>query len=149
MEAVVLSLRQTLACLVQLRYPRELGPEAFVLHVDEQGFLDVRRAGQMIPLRGAHVRHFFEEAGVELRPGQAIVLGPRLVRLAAEEALAEIGAEEARVRDQKLRLIDVSLAAQALEIGQAPIGHTHASDPAQGGGKTASGPPSVSRVRFA
>lgn len=120
LEAVVQSLRQTLGCYVQLRSPRELGPKSFVLLVDNEGSSQVRQGDQTLPVGDAHVRHLFEEAGVELHPGQAIVLAPRIVRLVGEEALVEIGVEEARIRDQKRKLVEVSLAAEALENAHAP-----------------------------
>jgi len=115
MEAVVQSLRQTLACVVQFCSPRDLGPEAFVLLVDADGASQIRHAGQALPVGDPHVRHLFEDAGVGLLPGQAIVLAPRIVRLATEDALSEIGVEEARIRDQKKNLIEAFLTAEALE----------------------------------
>ena len=120
MEAVVQSLRQTLACFVQLRSLRDVGPGAFVLLVDAEGSSQIRHAGQALPVGDAHVRQLFREAGVELLPGQAIVLVPRIVRLVAEDALAETGVEEARVRDQKRKLVEVFLTAEALENGHSP-----------------------------
>ncbi len=119
-EAVVQSLRQTLACFVQLRSLRDLGPAAFVLLVDAEGASQIRQAGQALPVRDSHVRYLFEEAGVALFPGQAIVLAPRIVRLVTEEALSEIGVEEARVRDQKRKLVEAFLTAEALENAHAP-----------------------------
>lgn len=120
MEAVVHSLRQTLACFAQLRGLRDLGPNAFVLLVDAEGSSQIRRAGQALPVVEAHVRQLFKESGVELLPGQAIVLAPRIVRLVTEDALAEIGVEEARVRDQKRKLVEAFLTAEALENAHAP-----------------------------
>jgi hypothetical protein len=121
-EAAVQSLRQTLACLLQLRHPRDLGPGAFVLVVEPEGFVSLRHGGQALPVGEAYVRHLFEEAGVRLHPGQAIVLVPRLVRLVVEESLAALGAEEARIRDRKRKLVEAFLAAEALEAGRAPLG---------------------------
>lgn len=112
-EAVDRSLRQTLSCLVQMRDPREVAAKGFSLVVHATGEAVVRQGERILPVTDRHLRNLLEEAGVELVPGQVILLDPALVVYLVEEALWALSLREAEIRGAKSRLIQASLEAES------------------------------------
>lgn len=113
--SIIRSLRMTLASIVQLGDPREVGAQGFVCLVDQAAEPSVRHLGRTLPVSGPYLRHLFGGAGVELAPGQVILLDAGIVRNVVEEALVAIGREEAEIRDQKMKLVAAHLASDALD----------------------------------
>jgi len=110
-EAIDRSLRRTLACIVQIRDPREVAVLGFSLGVKPTGEILVRHRERGLPISGSYLRSLLAEAGVEPKPGQVILLDDVLVRELVEEALGAVSREEAEIRDAKSRLIHASLEA--------------------------------------
>lgn len=117
-QGIVRSLRMTLASIAQHRDPREVGATGFVCLTDQASEPVVRHAGRALPVSSSYLKHLFGDAAVKLAPGQAILLDAAFVRQVVEEALAAIGREEAEIRDQKKKLVEAYLAADALDQGR-------------------------------
>lgn len=116
-DAIVRSLRLTLACVLAARDPREVGRDAFAASATAGGELVVRHRGRVLPVSGSYLAFLFEEAGMELAPGETILLDAALSKDLAEEALARIGLAEAQVGQEKALLRAAYLCADALEQG--------------------------------
>jgi hypothetical protein len=108
-ESIDRSLRQTLCCLVQIRDPRELATHGFSLVVKSTGEALVRHKEWTLPVSDSYLRSLMSEAGVELVPGQVLLLDAVLVTMLVEEALGAISLEEAQIHGAKSRLIQASL----------------------------------------
>ena len=108
-EAIDRSVRRTLGCIVQIRDPRLVAISGFSLVVSAAGEILVRHREQGLPISSSYLSCLLAEAGVELRPGQVILLDDVLVAELVEEALGAVSREEAGIRDAKSRLIRASL----------------------------------------
>jgi hypothetical protein len=112
-ESIDRSLRQTLACIVQLRDPREAAIKGFNLLVKPSGEVLVRHQEWGLPVSREYLASLFAEAGVKLVPGQIILLDAVVVQMLVEEALGALSKGQAEIRDWKSRLIKASLEADA------------------------------------
>jgi hypothetical protein len=112
-ESIDRSLRQTLACIVQLRDPREAAIKGFNLLVKPSGEVLVRHQEWGLPVSRESLASLFAEAGVKLVPGQVILLDAVVVQMLVEEALGALSLDQAEIRDWKSRLIKASLEADA------------------------------------
>jgi len=114
-ESIDRSIRQTLACIVQLRDPREVATKGFSLVIKVTGETAVRHREKTLPVSESYLRSLFKAAGVELVPGQVLLLDAVIVRLLVEEALGAVSREETQLRDAKSRLLCASIEADTLE----------------------------------
>jgi hypothetical protein len=113
-ESINRSLRQTLACIVQLRDPREVAIKGFNLLVKVTGEILVRHHEWVLPVSSGYLMSLLAEAGVKPAPGQIILLDAVVVKMLVEEALGALSIDQAEIRDWKSRLIKASLDADAL-----------------------------------
>ena len=113
-ESIDRSLRQTLACIVQRRDPREVAIKGFSLLVKPSGDVLVRHQEWGLPVSDGYLLSLLGEAGVKLAPGQVILLDAVIVKMLVEEALGALSLDQAEIRDWKSRLIKASLEADAL-----------------------------------
>jgi len=59
----------------------------FVIEVSETGKLLLHQAGLAVPVDDDYLEHVFETMGIELAPGQLLLLEPHLAKWAIEESL--------------------------------------------------------------
>lgn len=85
-SAVLESLRCTHQMIVDGSDPRAAAQD-FVLEVSEIGKLALKQAGLPVPVDDDYLEHVFETMGVELAPGQLLLLEPRMAKWAIEESL--------------------------------------------------------------
>ena len=113
-ESIDRSLRQTLACVVQRRDPREVAIKGFSLLVKPSGEVLVRHHEWVLPVSNGYLLSLLGEAGVKPAPGQVVLLDAVVVKMLVEEALGALSLGQAEIRDWKSRLIKASLDADAL-----------------------------------
>jgi len=104
-------------------------PGAFVLEVSPWGEAGLRQDGRSVPIFGPYLEYVFSSAGIELRPGQVLLLDPGLAKQVIEEALGRIAREQAfltwetslqgpgqlaETLETKIELVAASLAADDL-----------------------------------
>jgi len=119
-DSIRRSLRLTLACVLQSQDPREVGAEGFVCVKGHMSDPLVWYAGRSLPVSGSYFESLLTEAGVELAPGQVILLDAALARNLCEEALSRNGFQEAILRQEKRVLTAACMAADHLEHGLPP-----------------------------
>ena len=119
-ESIDRSYRQTLACVVQLRDPREIAAKGFSLVVKPTGETAVRHRERTLPVSEHYLKSLFAEAGVDLVSGQIVLLDAVVVKLLVEEALGAVSREETQLRDAKARLLCASIEADTLEKAAGP-----------------------------
>ena len=110
--AILRSLRVTYLALSTGLDPWRDALQSFVLEVSAAGDHVLLHAGMPIPVDGFHLEQLFEKGGIELRPGQILLLDAELARTAIEEALGELALEQAlaeRARAQRRAAIDEAL----------------------------------------
>lgn len=129
-ESIDRSIRQTLACIVQQRDPREVATKGFSLVVKPTGETAVRHGERTLPVSQNYLGYLFKEAGVDLVPGQLILLDPVVVKLLVEMALGTVSLEESQLRDAKSRLLCASLEADTLEKAAWPRANSRSSEAA-------------------
>jgi hypothetical protein len=120
-EAIGRSIRQTLCCIVQIRDPREVAMKGFSLVVNPTGETVVRHGERTLPASDPYLMSLLGEAGVELVPGQIILLDAGVAKLLVEEALGAMSLEEAQLRDAKSRLLAAFIEADSLEKVDQPL----------------------------
>lgn len=85
-SAVLASLRSTHQMIAGGKDPR--GPiQDFVLEVSGSGKLILKQAGLPVPVDEDYLAHVFSTMGIDLAPGQLLVLEPRMAKWAIEESL--------------------------------------------------------------
>ena len=97
-RAVLESLRETQKRLKDGSDLLDDESSEFQCKVDSQGEHTLSYRGRWIPIRGSYLVHLFSYARVSLWPGQRVILDPRLVKDAVEEALGQMAFDEALVR---------------------------------------------------
>ena len=110
--AILRSLRVTYLALSTGLDPWKDALQSFLLEVTAGGDHVLLHAGLPIPVDGFHLEQLFEKAGIELRPGQILLLDAELARTAIEEALGALALEQAlaeRARAQRKAAIDEAL----------------------------------------
>jgi hypothetical protein len=86
-SAVLASLRSTLEMIQNGADPRSAVHQDFMLEVTEEGKPTLKQAGLLVPVDEDYLQHVFETMGVELAPGQLLILEPRMAKWAIEESL--------------------------------------------------------------
>ena len=104
-------------------------PGAFVLEVTPWGEAGLRQDGRSVPIFEPYLEYVFAGAGIELRPGQVLLVDPGLAKQVIEEALGRIAREQAlaswetslqgpghlaETLERKIELVAASLAADDL-----------------------------------
>jgi hypothetical protein len=103
-EKIAGSLRLTLAASLAGLPPDEAGPQAFQLAAGRIREHSVVLGDRPVPLSGPYLESLLHEAGLELAPGQVILLEAELVRDLVEEALGRVAHEQARVEKERAEL---------------------------------------------
>jgi hypothetical protein len=103
-EKIVGSLRLTLAALAAGLDPGEAGPQAFLLAAGRVREHSVILGDRPVPVSRPYLESLLREAGVELAPGQVILLEAELVRDLVEEALGRVAHEQAMAEKAKAEL---------------------------------------------
>ena len=85
-SAVLESLRSTERMLQAGAEPRSAA-HGFVLEVTGEGKLVLRQADLPVPVDDDYLRHVFETLGIDLVPGQRLLLEPQMAKWAIEESL--------------------------------------------------------------
>ena len=100
-SAVLESLRSTERMLQAGAEPRSAG-HGFVLEVTGEGKLVLRQAGLPVPVDDDYLGHVFETLGIDLVPGQRLLLEPQMAKWAIEESLwgLELDRALSRSRDE-------------------------------------------------
>jgi len=92
--AVLESLECTRALLQRGVDPRSSTLE-FVVEAAGDGRLQLKQADLPVPIDEEYLRHVFETIGIDLVPGQLVVLDPRMAKWAIEESLWGLELERA------------------------------------------------------
>jgi len=111
-RALFHSFRVTYLALATGLDPRKDASPLFTLHVTDAGLPLLMQGGQPVPVNGSFLAELFWAAGVELQPGQILLLEPEIAKAAAEEALGGIALEQAladRERAQRRAAIEEAL----------------------------------------
>lgn len=110
--AILRSLRLTYLALSSGLNPWKDVTQSFVLEVTADGDIRLYHADHPVSIDGVHLEQLFETAGVDLRPGQILLLDAELAKRAIEEALGKLALEQAiaeHARDQRKAVIDEAL----------------------------------------
>ncbi|HZE98138.1 MAG TPA: hypothetical protein VE981_14000 [Planctomycetota bacterium] len=84
----------------------------FVLEVTEAGKLLLKQAGLPVPVDDDYLEHVFLTTGLQLSPGQVLVLEPRMAKWAIEESLWGLELDRALTRS-RFDVLDVDPAPSA------------------------------------
>src|ERR1043165_168605 len=103
-EKIVGSLRLTYAALAAGLGPDEDRPQAFELRAGRVREHSVVLGDRPVPVNGPYLEAVLDEAGLELAPGQVILLEAELVRDLVEEALGRIAHDQARAEKERAEL---------------------------------------------
>jgi hypothetical protein len=103
-EKIVGSLRLTYAALAAGLGTEETRPQAFELRAGRVREHSVVLGDQPVPVNGPYLEAVLREAGLELAPGQVILLEAELVRDLVEEALGRIAHDQARAEKERAEL---------------------------------------------
>jgi hypothetical protein len=93
--AILRSLRVTYVALSTGLDPWRDANHLFLLTVSPIGEYELTQAGSPVPVNAPFLAYLFWTAGVELAPGQLLLLEPELAKAAIEEALGAIALEQA------------------------------------------------------
>jgi len=103
-ERIVGSLRLTLAATLAGLDPRRVVPSGFVLEAGRGREHEMKLGDQSVPVSSAYAAALLQEAGLELAPGQVILLEDGLVRDLVEEALGRIAHDQAMAERERSEL---------------------------------------------
>jgi hypothetical protein len=103
-EKIVGSLRLTYAALAAGLGPELARPQAFLLAAGRVREHSVILGDRPVPVSRPYLESLLSEAGVELAPGQVILLEAELVRDLVEEALGRVAHEQAVAEKAKAEL---------------------------------------------
>jgi hypothetical protein len=93
--AILRSLRVTYLALSTGLDPWRDASHLFILRVSPLGEHTLNQGGQPVPIDAPYLAYLFWTAGVELLPGQVLLLEPELAKDAIEEALGAVALEQA------------------------------------------------------
>lgn len=93
-SAILTSLRSTHQMIAGGTDPRRVVHD-FVLEVSEVGHLTLKQAGLQVPVDEDYLLHVFSTVGVELTPGQSLLLSPQMAHWTIEESLWGLELERA------------------------------------------------------
>lgn len=103
-EKVARSLRMTLASQLAGLEPDKTLPQAFELRAGRVREHSVVLGDRSVPVSGPYLEAVLSDAGLELAPGQVILLEAELVRDLVEEALGRVAHDQAMAERQKAEL---------------------------------------------
>lgn len=103
-ERIVGSLRLTLAALLLGLDPLRAVPSGFILEAGRGREHLMKLGDQSVPVGSAYIGALLREAGVDLAPGQVILLEAELVRDLVEEALGRIAFDQAMAEKERAEL---------------------------------------------
>jgi hypothetical protein len=95
------SLRVTFLALSSGVDPRKDASHLFTLHVTDTGLPLLLQGGQQIPLHTDFLPELFESAGIDLLPGQTILLESEIAKAAIEEALGRVALDQAEAERER------------------------------------------------
>src|SRR5579872_4611186 len=104
--AVVHSLRTTYLAISTGIDPRRDAAHLFIVLVSQAGEHFLLQGGLPVPINGTHLASLFAASGVELIPGQMLLLEPQLAKEAIEEALRGLALQQALVDQERCRRRD-------------------------------------------
>jgi hypothetical protein len=107
------SLRTTYLAISTGLDPRKDAAHLFILVVSHTGEHLLLQGGQPVPVNGPHLAALFGASGIDLVPGQMLLLEPDLAKEAIEEALGGLALEQAladRERCRRREVLDDALA---------------------------------------
>lgn len=110
--AILRSLRVTYLALSTGLDPWKDANHLFLLTVSSSGDYALSQGGSTIPVNAPFLSYLFWTGGVELVPGQILLVEPELAKAAIEEALGAIALEQAfteRERQQKRSAVEDAL----------------------------------------
>lgn len=102
-SAVFHSLRVTFLALSTGLDPRKDVRHRFILIVTHTGEHLLLQGGPPVPVNGPFLASLFWAAGIDLVPGQILLIEPELAKAAVEEALGGLALEQALVDRDRLR----------------------------------------------
>jgi hypothetical protein len=111
--AILRSLRVTYLALSTGLDPWKDANHLFILRISEAGDHLLLQGGQPVPVNGPFIAYQFWTAGIELAPGQILLLEAEVAKDAIEEALGQLALEQAfteRDRLQRRSAIEEALA---------------------------------------
>lgn len=107
------SLRVTYLAISTGLDPQKDASHLFILSVSHTGEHLLLQGGRPVPINGPYLASLFSNAGIELVPGQFLLLEPELAKDAIEEALGGLALAQALVdrdRSRRQERIDDTLA---------------------------------------
>ena len=116
--AILRSLRVTYVALSTGLDPWKDANHLFLLSVTPAGDFVLGQGGSPVPVNAPFLSYLFWTAGVELMPGQLLLLEPELAKAAIEEALGAVALEQAfaeRERHIRRAALDDALALPGAE----------------------------------
>ena len=103
-EKIVGSLRLTYAALAAGLEPDKTQSQAFELRAGRVREHSVSLGDRSVPVNGPYLEAVLVEAGLELAPGQVILLEAELVRDLVEEALSRVAHDQAMAERERAQL---------------------------------------------
>ena len=101
--AVLRSLRVTYVALASGLDPLKDATHLFILKLSATGDPVLLQADQPVPVDAPYLAYLFWTAGVELVPGEVLLLDPELAKEAIEEALGVVALEQAFTERERMR----------------------------------------------
>ena len=105
-RAVVHTLRTSYLALSTGLDPRKDAAHLFIVTVSHTGDTLLLQGGLPVPINGTHLASLFGASGVELVPGQMLLLEPELAKEAIEEALRSLAPEQSLADRERCRRRD-------------------------------------------
>ena len=102
-HAIFHSLRVTYLAVSTGLDPRKDAGHLFILTVSHTGEHLLLQGGQPVPVNNPYLASLFWNAGIELLPGQLLLLEAEIAKEAVEEALAGLSLEQALVDRERFR----------------------------------------------
>jgi hypothetical protein len=100
--AILRSLRTTYVALSTGLDPLKDADHLFLLTVAASGDYTLTQGGNVVPVNAPFLSYLFWTAGVELIPGQLLLLEPEVAKAAIEEALGAVALEQAFAERERL-----------------------------------------------
>lgn len=106
-RALIHSLRTTYLAISTGLDPRKDAAHLFILMVSHTGEHLLLQGGQPVPVNGPHLAALFGASGIDLVPGQMLLLEADLAKEAIEEALGGLALEQALADRERCRRREV------------------------------------------
>jgi hypothetical protein len=88
---------------------------AFLVSMTWDGALSLRVYGRAVPVNPAYVKHVLEDKGIDIPPGDEIMVDSATARDLIEEALAQLGYDMARLAALRRELLQFFMLADATD----------------------------------